>query len=501
MKEGAPEELSLKRFELQYIIGQGAFGKVKTVMDKKSKKQYALKYINKEECIEGRSTINIFRERLMLQTLCHPYIIGLRFAFQDDIHLFMILEYAKGGDLRFNMGKQATFDSHTIMVWAAQLSYAIDYMHEQKIIHRDLKPENLLLDDLGNLYITDLNIAVSVEKRFPSSESGTLDYMAPEMFTGQPYGFSIDWWATGTIIYECIYKKRPFRGGDSNEEVKDAIISKPLKFSDKTVDGEPVQMIPVREQLLEQLLERDVSKRLGSANNGRGFETEVKAHEYFSKIDWSLIAEKKLLPNYHPNNDKDAMNFQPNLLIEEMINGGSDVSYRPRKKKRDPNKKTLGEKIAGSFSSLFSKSRSDNSIAQKAAKVKSRKEIELEQMEEYFVPFDYELPSNPEMNLPPDAKKEKKDEGSAGSIEKGAFTPERASPLRQHDDDDSSMHSVDSAGSIELAKKSTLKNHSPLRDGFEPDAEEFGEKVKIVEVDETLPNPTIQTQTLPGAQI
>ncbi|KAI8901055.1 kinase-like domain-containing protein [Globomyces pollinis-pini] len=288
------EELSLRRFELLTIIGQGAFGKVRLVTEKISKKQYALKYMEKRSIVRGKSTTHVFRERMILQSMQHPYIIGLRYAFQDDDYLFMVLELAKGGDLRFHLsGKRKSIDDFTIQLYTAEIASGLAYMHSYRIVHRDLKPENILLDKDGHIFITDFNIAVCLDERIPKSESGTLDYMAPEMLLGIPYTYSVDWWATGTILYEMAYKKLPFSGGFSSKETKERIKTKPLQFPMKDSSYNEV-----RNSFIEGLLERETCNRLGSGNDGQGFETQIKCHKYFENIDWALVERKQLKPNY-----------------------------------------------------------------------------------------------------------------------------------------------------------------------------------------------------------
>ena len=136
------------------------------------------KYINKEQCIKEDCTTLIYRERMMLQQFTHPYIVSLRYAFQDDENLFMALELAQGGDLRFSMNNQKNnFNDLTLKIYIAEIGLAIEYMHSLFTVHRDLKPENLLLDQKGHILLTDLNLATSLKKRKPTSQSGTLDYM------------------------------------------------------------------------------------------------------------------------------------------------------------------------------------------------------------------------------------------------------------------------------------------------------------------------------------
>ena len=169
--------VTLKRFRLQSIVGQGAFGKVKIIEDKATKELYALKYMNKEEIIKRDAMQFIFRERILLHQLEHPFIVKITHCFQDDENLFISLQLARGGDLRYNMHQQKEFDEHSLRIYIGELSLAIAYMHSKMIIHRDLKPENILLDEDGHILVTDLNLATSLKKRKPSSHSGTLDYM------------------------------------------------------------------------------------------------------------------------------------------------------------------------------------------------------------------------------------------------------------------------------------------------------------------------------------
>jgi serine/threonine kinase 32 len=95
-----------------------------------------LKYINKQECIKSGTLRNIFRERMIIQELDHVFILNLRYAFQDEENLFFVMDWAKGGDLDFNLKRTQVLSLHTIRIYAAEIASALHYLHSHSIIHR-----------------------------------------------------------------------------------------------------------------------------------------------------------------------------------------------------------------------------------------------------------------------------------------------------------------------------------------------------------------------------
>ncbi|KAG1441600.1 hypothetical protein G6F56_011405 [Rhizopus delemar] len=117
-------------------VGKGAFGKVRVVQHKGTKKLYALKYINKEKCIGMKAVENIISERHLLERIGHNLIVNLRYAFQDDEHLFMVLDLMLGGDLRFHLERLGKLPENYVQFYAAELSLALNYLHSENIVHR-----------------------------------------------------------------------------------------------------------------------------------------------------------------------------------------------------------------------------------------------------------------------------------------------------------------------------------------------------------------------------
>ncbi|KAI8988317.1 kinase-like domain-containing protein [Mycotypha africana] len=292
----------LNHFHLRQIIGAGVFGRVRIVQHKRSRKKYALKYINKSLCIRQKAIANIISERNLLQSINHPYIANLRFAFQDDESLFMALDLMPGGDLRrliqLNEQQQQqqlqpsifTFNELQVRHYVATIAIALNYLHRNRVIHRDIKPENILLDDKGYAHLSDFNIAVRYNVNQPLlwSMAGTIAYMAPEMVARKGYSTSVDWWSLGVVAFELLFGKRPFTA-PSKEALAQSILHDPIDFP------ENVHQIVSRDCLdvLVGLLDKSSFPRLGA--NIHGFE-EFKRHPWFDGLDWELLEQKRLPP-------------------------------------------------------------------------------------------------------------------------------------------------------------------------------------------------------------
>ncbi|KAG0039386.1 hypothetical protein BGZ82_008486 [Podila clonocystis] len=196
-------------------------------------KVYALKYISKVQVIKMDAVRNILRERQILETLDHAFVVNMRFAFQDDEYMYMCMDLMMGGDLRFHTNRKS-FGEEVVRFWIAEMSSAINHLHSLGIVHRDIKPDNVLLDVNGHAHLTDFNIGCKLteEKPFLTSQSGTVAYMAPEVFKGTGYGTSVDWWAMGVVFYECIYGHRPFQT-ESIADLKVAICNQTIEYPAK----------------------------------------------------------------------------------------------------------------------------------------------------------------------------------------------------------------------------------------------------------------------------
>ncbi|KAM7320232.1 hypothetical protein ACRRTK_020675 [Alexandromys fortis] len=128
--------VSFDHFEILRAIGKGSFGKVCIVQKNDTKKMYAMKYMNKQKCVERNEVRNVFKELQIMQGLEHPFLVNLWYSFQDEEDMFMVVDLLLGGDLRYHLQQNVHFQEDTVKLFICELAMALDYLQSQRIIHR-----------------------------------------------------------------------------------------------------------------------------------------------------------------------------------------------------------------------------------------------------------------------------------------------------------------------------------------------------------------------------
>ncbi|KAL2354911.1 kinase-like domain-containing protein [Cryomyces antarcticus] len=313
--------VNLNHFRLLRVVGKGAFGKVRIVERKDTGLTFALKYIRKDEVVRSESVRNIIRERRMLEHLNHPFLCNLRYSFQDIEYLYIVVDLMNGGDLRFHISRK-TFTEEAVRFWIAELGCALRYIHSQGIVHRDVKPDNVLLDSDGHVHLADFNVASEfTPNKLLTSKSGTLAYLAPEVYEGKGYLSEVDWWSLGVLFYECIYNKRPFEA-NSHEALSKIIVKAEPTFP---VTSPPVTMPCLH--AISSLLEKDRRQRIGAI----GFATFAD-NPFFRPIDFEALERKEVEPVFRPSSEK--TNFDATYDLEELLLEEAPLEARARRQKQ-----------------------------------------------------------------------------------------------------------------------------------------------------------------------
>lgn len=294
------KKIGFDDFLMLKVIGKGSFGKVMLVKKKDTNRLYAMKVMRKDRLYREAAVSVPLTERDVLKKYNHPFVVHLKYAFQTETHLYMVMDYLSGGDLFDLMEKRNTLDEDTVRFYIAQAVLAISFLHEHDIIYRDLKPENLLIDMNGNLCLVDFGLCKEgmLEDSVTHTFCGSLQYMAPEVLKGEGYGKTVDWWALGVMAYEMLTGVHPFMqsrsaGTFTDKEVIHGIVHEPLQFSSR------VQCLSKASiKFLQNVLQKDPTKRLGVGSKGH---EDIKNHQFFAGIDWKKLAKKELLPPFKPH--------------------------------------------------------------------------------------------------------------------------------------------------------------------------------------------------------
>ena len=281
-------------FEPLRCLGKGTYGTVLLVKQESTGKLYAQKQFRKASLTVQKNLVEQTKtERVILESINrHPFVVKLFYAFQDHEKLYLILEYAQGGELFTRMLTERMFPEDTAAFYMAEMVLALEHLHDNVgVVYRDLKPENCLLDAEGHLLLTDFGlskVAVDGEHRCRSM-TGTLEYMAPEVILQQSYGTAVDWWSFGILGFDLLTGSSPFRA-NNDAKVREKILKSKLVL--------PYFLSADAKDLLTRLLRKEPKKRLG-ASMPKDMHA-IKNHRFFRKIDWKALEKREVEPPIRP---------------------------------------------------------------------------------------------------------------------------------------------------------------------------------------------------------
>ncbi|KAL0208058.1 hypothetical protein P9112_010645 [Eukaryota sp. TZLM1-RC] len=204
-------------FDIGRELGQGQFGQVFLAREKKSKFIVALKVLQKKELERYNYQKQVLQEIEIQRRLNHRNILKLYGYFHDKKRIYMILEYAPGGELYKELKSCGKFRPRRAALYITQLIKALRHCHACNVIHRDIKPENILIGADGELKIADFGWAALVNDGRRKTMCGTIDYISPEMINDQPHDHRIDVWAVGVLLYEFLVGHPPWVRGTKEE--------------------------------------------------------------------------------------------------------------------------------------------------------------------------------------------------------------------------------------------------------------------------------------------
>ncbi|XP_072526820.1 ribosomal protein S6 kinase beta-2-like [Salminus brasiliensis] len=309
-------------FELLTVLGKGGYGKVfqvRKVQGSQMGKIFAMKVLKKAKIVRNaKDTAHTRAEREILETVRHPFIVDLWYAFQTGGKLYLILECLSGGELFMQLEKEGIFMEDTACFYLAEITLALGHLHSNGIIYRDLKPENIMLNHEGHIKLTDFGLCKesihdgSVTHTF----CGTIEYMAPEILNRSGHNRSVDWWSLGALMYDMMTGSPPFTA-ENRKKTIDKILKCKICL--------PPYLTPDARDLIKKLLKKNSPQRLGS---GKGDCADIQKHPFFRLINWDDLLNKRLEPPYRPSlqSDEDVSQFDSRFTRQTPVDSPDDTT-------------------------------------------------------------------------------------------------------------------------------------------------------------------------------
>ncbi|HKS07976.1 MAG TPA: serine/threonine-protein kinase [Pyrinomonadaceae bacterium] len=257
-----PGDVLADRYRIVGLLGRGGMGEVYRADDLKLKQPVALKFLPESLTANGPALARFYREVSVARQISHRHVCRVYDVAEFEGQHFISMEFVRGEELASLLKRIGRLPQAKAIEVARQLCAGLAAVHERGVLHRDLKPANIMLDEHGDVRITDFGIAALAEELDQrESMAGTPAYMSPEQLEGHELTTKSDIYSLGLVLYEIFTGKRAFEASTLPELIN-------LRRSDTTPTslGELVpELDPLVERVVFRCLERDAAKRPAAA--------------------------------------------------------------------------------------------------------------------------------------------------------------------------------------------------------------------------------------------
>jgi predicted Ser/Thr protein kinase len=257
-----PGTILAERYRIVGLLGKGGMGEVYRADDLKLSQPVALKFLPESLMSDGAALARFHREVRIARQVSHHNVCRVYDIGEADGRHFLSMEYIKGEELSSLLRRIGRLPSDKATEITRQLCAGLAAAHNMGVLHRDLKPANVMIDENGNVRLTDFGIAGLVEEsREEEIRAGTPAYMSPEQLDGTELTIKSDIYSLGLVIYEIFTGKKAFEAATLPQ-----LLSLRRGESTPTNPSSVVQNIdPLVERVILRCIEKDPERRPASA--------------------------------------------------------------------------------------------------------------------------------------------------------------------------------------------------------------------------------------------
>ncbi|APZ92600.1 serine/threonine-protein kinase [Fuerstiella marisgermanici] len=255
----------LGHYEIEEILGHGAFGVVAKAFDEKLHRVVAIKMLRPELATTSPPRKRFLREARTAAAITHENVVGI-YAVEEEPVPYIAMEYVPGPTLQARLNEQGPLEVQEVLRIAMQIAQGLSAAHKVKLIHRDIKPGNVLLacDPADRVKISDFGLARAVDDASLTSSgviAGTPLYMAPEQARGEKLDHRADLFSLGSVMYQMVSGRPPFRAANTIAVLKRVCEDTPRDIQDVIPDT-PLWLCAI----IVRLLEKNPDNRYQSAD-------------------------------------------------------------------------------------------------------------------------------------------------------------------------------------------------------------------------------------------
>lgn len=296
------------RYQVSHQIGGGGMSVVYLAHDVILNRDVAIKILRYDFANEEELHKRFQREALSATSLAHPNIVSVYDVGEDGEMHYIVMEFIKGKTLKKYIQEYAPLSPARAVHIMKQLTSAIAHAHENGIIHRDIKPQNILVDENGDVKVTDFGIATSLNATAltqTNSVLGTVHYLSPEQARGGIASSKSDIYSLGIVLYELLTGELPFSG-----ESAVSIALKHLQSETPSIRAVDATIPQSLENVVLKATAKDMLHRYNSA--------EEMEEDLSTVLSPARMAEQKFMPPYDDDATKAMPIIKDKMPVEDM---------------------------------------------------------------------------------------------------------------------------------------------------------------------------------------
>ncbi|MCM3739094.1 Stk1 family PASTA domain-containing Ser/Thr kinase [Oceanobacillus luteolus] len=204
-----------ERYKIIRKIGSGGMAEVYLARDTILERDVAIKALKSEYINDHEFTTRFDREAQAATSLSHPNIVSIYDVGEEEDILYMVMEYVDGLTLKEYIQQYGPINVNDAIDIMKQVTSAIAHAHDNDIVHRDIKPQNILMNNFGEVKVTDFGIAIALSATAltqTNSILGSVHYLSPEQARGGMATKKSDIYSIGILFYELLTGRLPFSG-------------------------------------------------------------------------------------------------------------------------------------------------------------------------------------------------------------------------------------------------------------------------------------------------